>query len=62
MIIIWIDRVQQFLFFVFLGLHLRHMEVPMLGAEWELQPQQHQIRAVSVIYSTAHGDTGPLAH
>ena len=24
-------------FFFFLGLHLRHMEVPRLGVEWELQ-------------------------
>ena len=27
-----------FCFFVFLGPHLRHMEVPRLGVKWELQP------------------------
>ena len=28
---------QLFLFFIFIGLHLQHMEVPRLGVESELQ-------------------------
>ena len=41
-----------FLFFLFLGPHLRHMEVPRPGVEWELQleptplPWQHQAQAL----------------
>ena len=31
------------------------MEVPRLGAE--SQPQQHQIQATSMTYTTAHGNT-----
>ena len=33
----------------------RHMEVPELGVESELQ--QHRIQAASVAYTTAHGHT-----
>ena len=46
-----------FLFFcLFLGPY-PWMEVPRLGVEWELwpQPQQCQIRASSVTYTTTHG-------
>ena len=58
------------LLFFFLGPHPRHMEVPRLGGKSELQPkptpqpQQHQlgIRAVSVTYTTAHGNAGSLTH
>ena len=52
----------------FLGLHPRHREVPSLGVQSELQlrpmpqPQQRQIWAASVSYTTAHGNTGSLAH
>uniref|UniRef100_A0A4X1UVP8 Uncharacterized protein n=1 Tax=Sus scrofa TaxID=9823 RepID=A0A4X1UVP8_PIG len=58
-----------FLFcFVFLGLHLWHREVPRLGVDrsyscWLTpQPQQHQIRASSATYTTAHGNAGSLTH
>ena len=57
-----------YLFIVFLGLHLRHMEVPRLGANqswsrWPTpQPQPCQIRAASVTYTTAHANTGSLTH
>ena len=50
------------------GLHPLHMEVPRLEVKSELQlwpapqPQQHQIRAESVTYITAHGNTGSLTH
>ena len=40
-------------FFVFLGPHLRHVEVPRLGAELDLQLQA---------YTTAHSNTGSLTH
>ena len=40
-----------FFFFAFLGPHLRHMEVPRLGVESELQPST---------YTTAHGNAGSL--
>ena len=61
----WVRYVERGIFFcllsfVFLGLHLWHMEVPRLGFEVELQPQQHQIQAPSVTYTTAHGNTGSL--
>ena len=58
-----------FFFFVFLGSHLRHMEVPRLGAESELQPQpqsqQHQI--LNPLGSNLHphgcsSDSFPLSH
>ena len=47
----------------FLGLHRQHMEVPGLGVESELQlpayaTQQCHIRASSVTYATARGNTG----
>ena len=48
-----------FFFVLFLGLHLQHMEVPRLGAEWELQPrptpqpQQHLTQTVSAAHSAA---------
>ena len=42
---------KTFFFIGFLGLHLRHMEVPRLGMEWELP---------SPIYTTAHGIAGSL--
>ena len=54
------------LFFCFLGLHLRHMEVPRLGVELELQvlatATATQIPAASVTNTTAHGNTRPLTH
>ena len=52
--------------FCFLGLHLRHMEVPRPGVEWGCscpptpQPQQYQIQSVSS--TRAHGNTGSLTH
>ena len=55
-------------FFCFLGPHLQHMEVPRLGAESELwlppqpQPQQHQVQAACVTYTTPHGNTRSLTH
>ena len=51
-------------FFVFLGPHLQHMEIPRLGVESELQLrlQPLQIQATSVTYSTAYGNTGSLNH
>ena len=57
-----------FFFFCFLGPHLRHMEVPRQGSNQSYscrpmpQPQQHQIRAVSVTYTTAHGSARSLTH
>ena len=51
--------IHLFIYFVFLGLHPPHMEVPRLGVELELQPmpqpQRRQIWA-------AHGHTGSLTH
>ena len=41
------------IFIVFLGPHLWHIDVPRLGVEWEMQ---------LVTYTTAHGNTGFLAH
>ena len=51
--------------FLFSGLHLQHMEDPQLGAELELyvpQPQQHQLQAMSLTYSTAHSSARSLTH
>ena len=51
-----------FFFLVFLGPHPGHMEVPRLGVELELQllaytkSQYLGIPAVSVTYTTAHGN------
>ena len=53
-------------YFLFLGLHLKHMQVPWLGVRLELhlpaytQPQQCQIWATSATYTTAHGNVGSL--
>ena len=45
-----------FFFFVFFGLHSKHM----LGVK--LEPQQLQIQAVSVTYTTAQGNARSLTH
>ena len=70
----WTDLLFYFLlfilknFFVFLGPHLWHMEVPRLVSSWSCsrqprpQPWQHRIRAASVTYTTAHGNAGSLTH
>ena len=50
------------LFFVFVGMHLWHMEVPRLGVKLELQLPAYttatQIQATSVTYTTAHRNGG----
>ena len=53
-----------FLFFAILGLRLQHMEIPRLGVLIRVipQPQQHRIRAASVTYTTAHGNTTSPTH
>ena len=54
--------------FCFLGPHLWHMEVPRLGSNQSYscqptpQPQQCQIWAMSVTYTTGHSNVGSLAH
>ena len=40
-------------FFIFLGLHPKHMEVPRLGVKSEVQP---------LAYPTAHGNARSLTH
>ena len=60
----------SFFIFCFLGLHLQHMEVPRLGVTLELQPLANatasamttQEPAVSVTYTTAHGNAEFLTH
>ena len=47
-------------FFVFLGPHSRHMEVPRLRMGPE--PQQRGIRAESATYTTAQGNAGSFTH
>ena len=53
---------------VFLGLHPWHMEVPRLqlnrsySCQPKPQPQQCGIRAMSTIYTTAHGNARSLTH
>ena len=53
-----------FVCFGLLGPHLWRMKVPKLGVESEPmpQPQQCQIRAESVTYTTAHGNARSLTH
>ena len=58
-----------FFFFVFLGPHPWHMEVPRLGVKCELQlpayataTWQSQIRAISVTYATACSNARFLTH
>ena len=52
----------------FLGPHLQNMEIPRLGVESELQLPayataiQHQIRAISATYTTAHSNAGSSTH
>ena len=54
----------SFLFF-FLGPYLRHIEVPRLGVESELQllayatATQRRIQAASTTYTMAHGNASP---
>ena len=56
-----------FIYLVFLGPNMQHMEIPR-GSNWSYsclptpQPQQHQIRAASATYTTAHGNTRFLTH
>ena len=53
-----------FLFFMFLGPHPWHMEVPSLGAKSAAAASlcHSQIRATSVTYATAHGNARSLIH
>ena len=51
-----------FFFLVFLGPCPLHTEVPRLGVELELQPQQHRNQAETTTYTTAHGNTRSLTH
>ena len=57
-----------FFFPCFSGLHLRHMEIPRLGVKLELRlpayttAQQCWIRAVSVTYTTTHGNARSSTH
>ena len=57
-----------FFFFFFLGLHLRHAEVPRLWVKSELsfwstlQPQKCWNCDASVTYASAFGNAGSLAH
>ena len=54
--------------FLFLGLHLRHMEVPRLGIQLEQScscwptPQPRQIQATSATYTPADGNARSLTH
>ena len=54
--------------FVFLGLHLRHMEVPRLGVQSELKPLANttatatQDLSLPATYITAHGNARSLTH
>ena len=62
------QRFESFFFFFFLGLHLRHMEVPRLGVKSELQPLAYvtaiatQHRAMSATHTTAHSNAGSLTY
>ena len=55
-----------FIYFGFLGPHPWHMEVPRLNwiCSWQdtPQPQQCRIPAVSVTYTTTHGNARSLTH
>ena len=60
-----------YLFILFSGPHSQHMEVHRLGVKWSNrsysywpmpQPQQRQIRAESMTYTTAHGKARSLTH
>ena len=59
---------EALLFFVFLGLHPWHMEVPRPGVKLKLscqltpQPQQRWIQAMSGNYTPAHGNAVSLTH
>ena len=69
----WVSYRQHivgFFFFLFcsLGPHLWHVEVPMLGLNWNWscwpmpQPQKCRIWAMSATYSTTHGKARSLTH
>ena len=55
------DCVFSYLFF-FLWPHPRHMKVPWLQLKPMLKPEQHQISATSVTYTTAGGNAKCLTH
>ena len=60
------DRIFFFLFAI-LGPNLRHMEVPRLGAELELQLLAYttataKIQTASATYTTVYGNAGSLSH
>ena len=67
--IMWKILKKHFIFaFCFFRLHLRPMEVPRLGVNWNCsrwstpQPQQHWIQAMSETHTTAHSNMGSLTH
>ena len=57
---------QFFLFFVFSGPHLHHMDVPGLGVESQLlaytMPEQPRIQVASTTYAAAWCDARCLTH
>ena len=57
---------ERAIFFFFLGLHPRHMEVSRLGVELELQLQAYTTMGdpscTSATYTTAHGNAESLTH
>ena len=67
-ILIFLKFLFIYLYFVFLGPHTRHMEVPRLGLSGSCsclptpQPQTLQIWAVSATYTTADGSARSLTH
>ena len=56
----WMNSLKS-IYFLF-RLHLWHVEVPRLGVELELQPQHHQILAVSETYASACSNARSLTH
>ena len=48
------------LLFVFLGLHLQHMEIARLGVQLELYPPAYATATATL--HTAHGNAGSLTH
>ena len=58
-------NIVNFLFFLFLGPHLRYIEVPSLGGSYSCQPtHSHNERSEpqSVTYTTAQGNAGTPTH
>ena len=60
----WLPKAEHICIYIFcfLGLHSQHMAVPGLGVQLAPPPQPPKTQAVSVTYTSTHGNARSLTH